>query len=426
MNYSKSQNTNESKVIEFKSKKKNISIIYAVVAVAIVALFVFQVVRINYEPVKTEPAQKKTISDNAVTQAFVVRDEYPISVNGSSSGGTLVPLVEDGKRVASGDNVAVVFGSDEAAKTYNEIRKLEKQISYYSSLQNKVGVQTADITPLDDRIYSCAQDYIVAINGGNVDSYESYEENLRDAITSRQLSTGVSIDPSVKLAELNTKLEQLKTQQIGYSTISAPHPGYYISTVDGYENAVDYKNIFNLSTADITALTNGSAQQGDTSQYMGKLVDGFNWYLVCVIDYDNAVKLKIGQNIKLEFTMTTAEPIKAEVMRIADTVDGKTAVIFRCNLMNTEYAGLRNEQIRITFDEYTGYQVKNSAIREVNGEKGVYVLSGNIVKFKKINILYSDNDYSICDNPENKSGYIELYDEIIVEGTDLYDGKILN
>ena len=40
---------------------------------------------------------------------------------------------------------------------------------------------------------------------------------------------------------------------------------------------------------------------------MGKLVDGFNWYLLCVVNYEDAVKLSIGSKAKVEFTMTTAE-----------------------------------------------------------------------------------------------------------------------
>ena len=80
----------------------------------------------------------------------------------------------------------------------------------------------------------------------------------------------------------------------------------------------------------------------------------------------------------------------------------------------------------MTFDEHTGFQVPNKAIREVDGQKGVFVLNGNIVKFKKINIDYSDSEMSICNNPNNENGFVELYDNIIVEGTDLYDGKILD
>ena len=410
-------------VISFNKGKKNMMIIYIVIAFVFIAFFLYQIFKINYSPVKTQAALEKTVSASTLTEAFVVRDEYPITANIT---GTLVPLVDDGKRVASGDNVAVVFTNDEAAKNYNEIKALEKDVEYYSSLQNKVGVQTSDIEPLDERVYSACEDYIIAINSGNADTFGRYQETLREYINSRQLSTGSVIDPSVKLEELNTQLEQLKRQNIGYNTITAPHPGYYISIADGYEDAVDYQSIEKLTTEQAINLFNSELTKADVSNYMGKLVDGFNWYLICVIDYEDAIRLKRGSAVDIEFTMTSAAPLKATVASICNTVDNKTAVVFRSNLMNTSYAGLRNEQIRVTFDKHTGLQISNKAIREVDGEKGVYVLSGNIVEFKKINIEYSDSDFSYCTNPDSKRGFLELYDEVITEGTDLYDGKIIN
>ena len=411
-------------ILKFKDDKKKMNAVYIVAGVIFIIFFLYQVFKINYQPVKTQVALNKTVASTAVTDAFVVRDEYPIE---ASVTGTLVPLVEDGKRVASQDDVAVVFTSDDAAKAYNEIKAVKEEIEYFSSLQNKVGVQTADITPLDERIYSACEAYSVAISKGNISSYEAFENNIRDAMTSRQLSTGTIIDPSARLGELNAKLAQLQGANIGYNTIKAPHPGYYISVADGYESTVDYKNVMSMTTSQISDLFDGSkTQKGNVDNYMGKLVDGFNWYLLCVVNYEDAVKLSIGSKAKVEFTMTTAEPINAVVAAICDTADGKTGVILECNLMSTQYASLRTEQIRITFDEHTGFQVPNKAIREVDGQKGVFVLNGNIVKFKKINIDYSDSEMSICNNPNNENGFVELYDNIIVEGTDLYDGKILN
>ena len=63
------------------------------------------------------------MSNSVSTSAFVVRDETPIKANVS---GTLVPLVEDGKRVANGDDVAVVFDSENAARNYNELKKSKR------------------------------------------------------------------------------------------------------------------------------------------------------------------------------------------------------------------------------------------------------------------------------------------------------------
>ena len=211
------------------------------------------------------------------------------------------------------------------------------------------------------------------------------------------------------------------------SSSQANNPGYYISTVDGYENAVSYTGVLNLTTDKIDALIDGSTlPNADNSSYMGKLVDAFNWYILCVIDYKDAASLKVGGKITVEFTGTTAEPLSADVVKINDAADGRTSIILKCNLMNKKYAVLRKNPVKLIFNTYTGYQVNNKAVREINGQKGVYVLNGNIVKFKKINIVYSDSEYSICSVPDGESGYLKQYDEIIVEGTDLYDGKILD
>ena len=70
----------------------------------------------------------------------------------------------------------------------------------------------------------------------------------------------------------------------------------------------------------------------------------------------------------------------------------------------------------------------------VDGEKGVYVRRGNVARFRKLNIVYSDQTYvisatasqdgePIVDDPGN---YLKQYDEVILEGKDLYDGKIID
>ena len=45
--------------------------------------------------------------------------------------------------------------------------------------------------------------------------------------------------------------------------------------------------------------------------------------------------------------------------------------------------------------------------------------------FRKIKIVYTTDDYSIVENPENGSDYIKLYDKVVTEGVDLYDNKLI-
>ncbi len=409
-------------------KKKKTTLFYAVLAAIVVCLCIYQVFKINYSPVKTEIAFQKTVSNTASCEGFVVRDETPIKTD---TDGTLVPLVVDGRRVARGDAVAVVFRSEDAAKVYSRIEKLKEDIAYFESLKNKVGSHTSDMEAMDERVYAACESYVRAMAYGKADQIPNVSRDICEAITSKQLATGTVIDPTEKIAALKAELAELEKNSGGYTTIYAPNPGYYISHVDGYETALSYDNATTASKEDIEKLFAFAPQSTEERKgYMGKLVDGFSWYLYAIIPAESAGSLSVGQQIRVEFPLSNAEPVDAQIAAVHNTGDGKTAVTLRSNLMNSQYAGLRKEQVRLVLNTYTGFQVSNRAIREVDGVKGVYVVSGNLINFKKVDIAFSDANYSLCVTPLDESGnpekgYVELYDEVIIEGTDLYDGKVL-
>ena len=115
-------------------------IVYSLIGVFIITYFIHQVVQMNSVPYKTEIAINRDMQSVIETEAFIVRDEVYITTD--NSGGTVVSIAEDGKRVSSGDNVAVVFPNSKSATSYVRINELEKEIEYYSQLKNRVGIGT--------------------------------------------------------------------------------------------------------------------------------------------------------------------------------------------------------------------------------------------------------------------------------------------
>ena len=86
---------------------------------------------------------------------------------------------------------------------------------------------------------------------------------------------------------------------------------------------------------------------------------------------------------------------------------------------------LRNENVTIKFYNYSGIKVDRSSLRLVNGDLGVYIKYGDVVKFRKINIIYETEDYIISGLTDSGDTYLSMYDEIIVTGKDLYIDKKL-
>ena len=76
-------------------------------------------------------------------------------------------------------------------------------------------------------------------------------------------------------------------------------------------------------------------------------------------------------------------------------------------------------------DDGSGRQVKQEVMVQ-----GVYVLYGSELVFKEIVPLSTYSTFVLYDpNPEEDATFngetIKLYDEVVVGGTDLYDGKIV-
>ena len=46
-----------------------------------------------------------------------------------------------------------------------------------------------------------------------------------------------------------------------------------------------------------------------------------------------------------------------------------------------------------------------------------------VIQFKKIEVLYSNDVFTIVDASNTGSDYLKMYDEVVVEGRNLYDGK---
>ena len=86
---------------------------------------------------------------------------------------------------------------------------------------------------------------------------------------------------------------------------------------------------------------------------------------------------------------------------------------------------MRNSKITIIKNEYKGLKISNKAIRVINGETGVFVVSGIEAKFVKTDVIYQDDEYAICELNTADEEKLRLYDEIIVKGKNVYDGKII-
>lgn len=411
---------------------KNRTWINMICTVLVLATFVYlfhDAVRNNRDRYDTETADEVVEQEKLELKAFLVRDEEYIN---QKTTGTVVPLIKDGMRVASGDAVARVCASDEDAANVSALLEAKESLARYQEISEQTELNALDMEKLNKTIDASFTELVRTSNSGDFFELSRNIEELENKLASKQILKDGTIDLTAKFNELNSKIQTLESKSINTSDVLAPLSGYYISNLDGYENAMDYNKISDLTVSEAEKLF--EKKPGDVSGQMGKIVGSYKWYLVTVMDSKYSLLMSEGEKMKINMPYYGFKNVEVVVEKISTTQNDKVAVAFSCNMMNETYANMRTEDIELVFKEYTGYKINSSAIRREKDEKGkevdvVYILRGDIMNARVIDIIYDAGDYVIV-SEESKatSGYrpIKRYDEVIMKGRNLSDGKSIS
>ena len=407
-------------------KNKTVKRIASIVAIVLVISFfcsyiIYHLVNHSNTEIKTEFALKETTYKTIDTKCFVIRDEEFIK---NDVVGTTVSFVSNGERVARGDTVSVVFDSPEDAAVYLKSDELKKSIEHFEELAGQANFQALNINSLTKKINNELNDYLDAVECGDFSKATSYVEIFRDSVTGKQIATGKNLDFSEKLNRLNDEYDSVNTRNLNFVEIKTENAGYFISGSDGYERTLDFDKIDDLTLKDVKDAIKSKPQEVP-SDVVGRTVSSFKWYLACVIDSDKTVDLSFDKKIYINFPEAGIEKLPVTLYKVGDRSEKETVVIFCCDEMNENLSDFRIEKIEIITDEFTGFKISNTSIRTLDGEQGVYIVRGNLMGFRKIKIIYTNDDYSIVTNPKNQSDYIKLYDKVVTEGVDLYDNKLI-
>lgn len=395
---------------------------YIILSLILVVFVGYQVFRAMFVPLETQTAVMDTAYDTIDTNAFIVRNE--VLMENSAKSGVLLANVQEAGRVEKGGNVMLVFQNDTQARNYTKKLELQTELEYYESLSMQSVGEAGGIDALDSLIFEKLNDTVRGINSVNLLELSELGNAVQDAITRRQLVTGTKIDFSSKMKEIRGEIAALdKAGTKPVSTIPSTEAGYYSAKVDGYESVIDYSKVEGLTTKDVENALKAKPQQSTNA--IGKMIYDFDWYFVCEVDAARARELKDGQSVSVAVESSAMDAIPAVIMSRNNVSIGaeKSVLVLKASLMNSELNNLRKEKVQIRLKSYSGLRVNKKAVRVVDGEKGVYVLIGNTVRFRKVEELYSAESYVIAklDNTDRSS--VQLYDQVIVEGKDLHDGK---
>lgn len=394
-----------------------------VLSIIVISYIVYNAFAYSYSPIDTQRlTEETTIEETIDFKGFALRDEKIID---TSASGTVIPLAHDGKRVANGDNIAVVCQNDDQAAAYTKLESLKHELERYKNINDPDGTQELSADKLNTKISDAYDDIMDAVTTGAYDELPDALTAYADKCATKQILTEGSIDLSAKLTSLENEIAALTAQNINYSSVKAPKSGYYINTIDGYESALSYKDALSLTSQQIESALNAepAAVSGNS---LGKIVESYKWYIVGETESQNSSYFKNGAKITVNFPKEGVNHVTMLVEK-ADTQGDKMTVVLSCSLMDETFANMRTEDMQIVTKSHTGYRVPSNVIRfDEDNNTGIYVLRGKIITFIPVEIIYTEDDFAIISSSSSNGKSVRLYDEVIIKGKDLEDGKVIN
>lgn len=394
-----------------------------VLSIIVISYIVYNAFAYSYSPIDTQRlTEETTIEETIDFKGFALRDEKIID---TSASGTVIPLAHDGKRVANGDDIAVVCQNDDQAAAYTKLESLKHELERYKNINDPDGTQELSADKLNTKISDAYDDIMDAVTTGAYDELPDALTAYADKCATKQILTEGSIDLSAKLTSLENEIAALTAQNINYSSVKAPKSGYYINTIDGYESALSYKDALSLTSQQIGSALNAepAAVSGNS---LGKIVESYKWYIVGETESQNSSYFKNGAKITVNFPKEGVNHVTMLVEK-ADTQGDKMTVVLSCSLMDETFANMRTEDMQIVTKSHTGYRVPSNVIRfDEDNNTGIYVLRGKIITFIPVEIIYTEDDFAIISSSSSNGKSVRLYDEVIIKGKDLEDGKVIN
>ena len=390
-----------------------------------------------------ETALPAVISDTVDADGVLLFDESYVAGSGN-----LGYLAADGERVSAGTAVAEIYSNASQASLRQQLTQLNDQIDLLQRSQNTAALQLDSL--LKERA-GALYDLLDTLDDGDYEAVDDDSNAYQLAQNKLWVVTGDAANFTDQITTLAQQAQSVQAQLGSPTQIAAPQTGYFVRASGSGRLNAGADDILALSAQELQGYLDSDPVVA-LDGCAGKIVAGFTWRYVGVCSAKQGEKL-LGQDgkplrsaVEISFPGRMENGLKATVAEVSmDADSGLARFVLTCNSINGDVLCLNRAAARISVGERSGLRVPAAAVHylkedgteaETQGENyvpGVYVKLGNIARFCRIDPvdadhpLITDGDYILVlpEGTEGSVSKVRLYDEIIVSGQNLYDGKLL-
>ncbi|MBE7035518.1 MAG: hypothetical protein E7402_05350 [Ruminococcaceae bacterium] len=371
--------------------------------------------------IQTESLRRGSMEDMVSTKGLMIKYE---TVMDPGAVGSLEPLVQEGARVATGQQIAAIYSGRVDTDVKNRLEQLNKKIVQIEKNQANLLSFSSDVSRLEQKITE--QTALLVENSLRGDLLVAGEIQLvLQSLCERKAQLSGSGTSRSLLEELRAQKEALEAQAGTASQyLAAASAGVFSTTIDGMEETITPYNMTDLTPQSLDALLEQAPKTPAEGAGVCKVVQNFRYFIAVNLPTDKTESLHVGNSVNLRFYDLTEALVPVTVLHISPEEDGRQTVIVEGNQHVESLLKRRSLNLEFIRKRNSGYVVSVKSLRTKNDVTGVYVRREDMLKFIPVTILYNTKDAAIVDSAD-KNTPLRLYDEVVVRAASYEEGKLL-
>lgn len=388
------------------------------------------------EPFTTTYAYEYELNDSVEAEGLIVRREQVLP----GAQGILDVTRGEGEQVGLGQQIGLVYRDDQTqqAQEQQEALRMELVQLRYAIGQ---GGDAASAARVDEEIL---QALVALRSSAALNDYSSLEDQVlevKSSVLRREYAYGAdlsAVDLAARLTEMTAQYEALRAQNYDAVTrITAPVSGTFSALVDGYETLIDPDTALQLTPEGLSGLMKQPPEADRTAA--GKLITSNQWQFAALVTQEEGERLARESGVTLRFASDFTQDIPMEVVRVGEPENGQAVVVLSTDHCLEQTTLLRRQTAELIFDSRSGLRVPKGAVRMIDGTRtdeetgeitqystlGVYVVTAGRAEFKPVEILAEGDEFYVVRSVNQDRKALRAGDEVVIRGTGLYDGKLL-
>lgn len=395
--------------------QKNFLNIFIVIFIFIIVLCVSMYNK-WYGNIETYTVGNGYVEKSTDTLGYIVKDESVASISNS---GVAIPVIEQGKKTAKNEIIAIYKDSN-YDKYLEEIAIMDKDIE--SLVKDLPYTYSSDVKEIENEISNISN---LALKTTSYIKMQEYKNKLDELSYKKVLILGSLSPEGSKIRDLINEREEYETKsKTSSNNIKAPITGIVTYKIDGLENTSDVKSIFSYSISDLENIIS-KYSNNDQNKFGIKVVDNYEAYIVVKEEKGkNDDYISEGKTYNIKLPEINGVKLSAKLEKIIDSENYYYCILKLSNGIEN-IIDERACSINIVWKKVSGLAIPKHYIKQ-DPEKGYnYVTAIHIGQYLDIPVdieIESDNVCIVKNmsdenlekyNLDSPSEELKVYDQII-------------